>query len=331
MLYTDRILVATDFSASAERARRQAEHLAVVHDAALHVLHVTGDPALADLFDALPTDKATPRRVQAYLAEWLGRPIEPPSSDRTGDGKAPRETWTVRRGQSPPETILDHAEKMNADVLVMGIGGQTAPVVRRAHCPVITVPSKREEANQPRVPRRLPQRTLQRILVPVDFSVVTEPLVRHAHALAAQSDATVELVHVLDSSASLALSWRRRDDVPDTAEQVHRALARLADRDRASSIPVQCHVLDGSPASTITNYAEERQTDLILMGTHGRTGLKRVVLGSVAEAVMQSAPCPVGTLKSDGRSLLREEARPAIRDDRARSKRQAPRFVQGLS
>jgi nucleotide-binding universal stress UspA family protein len=330
MLHPDCILVATDFSASAEQARRQAEHLAAVHDAALHVLHVTEDPALAELFDALPTEKATPRRMQAYLSEWLGHPIEPPSADRHEETQVREETWTVRRGSSPTEEILDFAEAIGADVLVMGTGRRTAPVVRRARWPVITVPTEREAEDAPRVPRRLPQRTLQRLLVPVDFSAVTEPLVRHAWALAAQSNASVDLVHVL-ASAGFPSSWRRRDGAPETAEQAHRALATLADRDEASSITVRCRVMNGAPASVITQYAERQQADLILMGTHGRTGLKRMVLGSVAEEVIQTAPCPVGTLKSDGYSLVPEDVRPAARTDRARSRRQTRRFAGGLS
>jgi nucleotide-binding universal stress UspA family protein len=330
MLQTERILVATDFSASAERARRQAEHLAAVHNAALNVLHVTGDPALAELVEALPEEKATPRRLQAYLAEWLGRPIEPPSADSTGGTQVRDETWTVRRGQALVKGIIKYADEIDADLLLMGTGRRTASLVRRSRRPVITVPRTEEADGAPRVPRRLPKRTLQRILVPVDFSVVTDPLVRHAWALATRSGASVDLVHVL-ASASLTRSWRRRDQAPHTAERAHRALTILADQDQALSVPVRSRVLSGNPATAITEYAEEQQADLILMGTHGRTGLKRVVLGSVAEEVIQSAPCPVGTLKNDGHSLVRQDIRPASRDDPVRSERQTRHFVGGLS
>jgi nucleotide-binding universal stress UspA family protein len=336
MLHTERILVATDFSGPAERARRQAEYLAATHDAALHVLHVTRDAELAELFEALPADKMSPRRAQVYLAEWLGHPIEPPSAFRSADRRRPsEETWTVRHETSLVEGILDYARAIDADLLIVGAGrpsgrsdGVATTVVRRAQSPVITVPPSDRGDDAPRIPRPLPRRTIRRLLVPVDFSSPTDSLVQHACALAAQSNASIDLVHVLESSS--LFQWSARDGAPQTAAQAHRTLATLAQRDAAPAVTARCRVLNGAPAPAIVQYADEQRVDLILMGTHGRTGWRRMMLGSVAETVIQTASCPVATIKAEGRSLLRETDRAAVgREEYGHARRKSPQFSEG--
>jgi nucleotide-binding universal stress UspA family protein len=326
MLNVNRLLVATDFSSSAERARRQAEHLAALHDAALHVLHVTDDAELAELFDALPPDKATPRRAQVYLAEWLGRPIAPPQTRAAGTpprAVPPDETWTVRWGRAPAERILDVAEEVEADGLLLGAGQRrelfgsvTDRVIRRATRPVITVPAAPDDDGSGRVPDVPPRETLRRILVPVDFSGLTEPLVEHARALAGDTEARIDLVHVVSDASPAWAPWGTGSN--GTGGQIHRRLEEIAEATLPAGLPVRCRVLDGArPAPTLVRYAEEQATDLILMGTHGRTGLRRMMRGSVTEAVIRRTPCPVGTLRGDTR-LLRpdpgDEAGPAVED-----------------
>jgi nucleotide-binding universal stress UspA family protein len=336
MLHTDRILVATDFSDTAERARRQAEHLAVVHDAALHVLHVTADRELVELFENLPEDEGTPRRAQAYLAEWLGQPIEPPSAARsapvrTGEDPeqgVPDETWTVRYGTAPAEVILDSADEIEADLLVLGaetqarlLGGVTDTVVGRARRPVITVPGPQDKpSEQPRVPRDLPRHTLRRLLVAVDGPEPPELLLGHARVLAAQSGASVDLVRARRPSfaRTLAMGWSRAGRTSGDAAQAEREVNDLAERLRGVGIPTRSRTLRGDPASAITKYADERRMDLILLEARVRTGVSRMVLGNVAEGVIRTAPCPVATFKRDGHSLLSGEGPHALNWHRRR-------------
>jgi nucleotide-binding universal stress UspA family protein len=315
MLDVDCLLVATDFSRSAERARRQAEHLAALHDAALHVVHVTDDPELAELFEGLPPERATPRRTQVYLAEWLGRPIAPPRGARaTAPPRAvpPAETWTVRYDPAPADGILESAEDVGADVLLVGagtrgglFGGVADRVLRGASVPVIAVPAGPDDARKgPRIPDIPPREALDRILVPVEFSPLTGPLVEHARVLAEGSRATIDLVHVQSDAPSVWGDWRPNGRRGSKSGWVHRRLKAVADRESPPDRPVRSRVLHGdAPAPVLVRYAEENDTDLILMGTHARTGLRRMVQGNVAERVIREAPCPVGVLKGETRLL----------------------------
>jgi universal stress protein A len=140
-----------------------------------------------------------------------------------------------------------------------------------------------------------------KILVPVDFSPHADEAVRRAGDLSARYDASVTLVHVYEPIAytlpegyvlvtpnQMADLMTRFDDLLASAKGV--ALAAGARR-------VDTETLQGPPASEIVEYASEHGTDLIVMGTHGRTGIRHVVLGSVAERVLRNATCPVLTVK----------------------------------
>lgn len=84
--------------------------------------------------------------------------------------------------------------------------------------------------------------------------------------------------------------------IPEPAtEDLHRMLERVVPTD--PNVPYEHRLLTGEPASAIVELAEQEQADLIVMGTHGRTGLTRLLMGSVAEAVVRRAPCPVLTFK----------------------------------
>ncbi len=87
---------------------------------------------------------------------------------------------------------------------------------------------------------------------------------------------------------------------PPASPEEHQALReRLQQiKPRTPDIPVEHLLAEGSPATAILQIAQERQCDLIVMGTHGRTGLTRVVMGSVAEQVVRNATCPVLTVKT---------------------------------
>jgi nucleotide-binding universal stress UspA family protein len=121
------------------------------------------------------------------------------------------------------------------------------------------------------------------ILIPTDFSGSAEHAVQHALTLAAREQAQILLLHVLPGMALPGTENKRQA----TAEQWLQDLARHA------SVPVHTLVVWGDPAAEICRVAQERQSDLIAMSTHGRTGWTLDRLGSVAEAVVRRAPCAV--------------------------------------
>ena len=157
---------------------------------------------------------------------------------------------------------------------------------------------------------------VKRILVPVDFSERSDEAVRHARAFADLYDAEVDLLHVIDATFvpdvyGVGLLWY--EAMPEVIERCRAALAETAE-DRLGARAGEILVEVGSPAVTVLAAAERTGTDLIVMATHGRTGLKRLALGSVAERVVQHAARPVLVVKSFGKSLLappEAAARPA--------------------
>jgi nucleotide-binding universal stress UspA family protein len=123
----------------------------------------------------------------------------------------------------------------------------------------------------------------QNILIPTDFSGSAEQAVQHALALAAREQAQILLLHVLPSLGVPGTEDRRQA----TAEQWLQDLARQA------SVSADTLVVWGDPAAEICRVAQERQSDLIAMSTHGRTGRALAFIGSVADAVVRRAPCAV--------------------------------------
>jgi nucleotide-binding universal stress UspA family protein len=144
---------------------------------------------------------------------------------------------------------------------------------------------------------------VSRILVPIDFSTHSEQALVYAGRLAARLGASIQLLHVVDDPF-LAGAWSPEVFVADPSDvlaELRRGaaahLAELAERLSVSGAPVHTAVLTGHPARTIVEYTEREGIDLIVMGTHGRTGLSHALLGSVAERVVRRAPCAVLTLK----------------------------------
>lgn len=139
---------------------------------------------------------------------------------------------------------------------------------------------------------------IKTILVPTDFSDYAEHAYNWALGLAADCKAKVILFHATPTMAHLAfpesvyypdLARMERELIADAEKQV----AQFAAKKGTSSVPVETRVSLGEAVWEICRMAEREHADLIIMGSHGRTGLSHVVLGSVAERVVRHASCPV--------------------------------------
>ena len=138
------------------------------------------------------------------------------------------------------------------------------------------------------------------ILVPIDFSEPAEAALDFAVALAAKLDATVHILNVVDmqgyhfADLGASLTSEMIDKIM-TGNQT--ALDRIANARRGVARIGEVLLRTGDPRDIIDRVATELKVDLIAMGTHGRRGFKRMMLGSVAEAVVRTAPCPVLTVR----------------------------------
>lgn len=134
----------------------------------------------------------------------------------------------------------------------------------------------------------------ERILFPTDFSVASDHCLVQASALAHDAGAWLLILHVREPDLSKpgASASRTIEPSEDDVMAMLRAVVPRMDH-----IPHEHLLAIGSPAEEIVRVAAEQAVDLIIMGTHGRTGARRLLLGSVAESVVRCAPCPVLTLR----------------------------------
>jgi nucleotide-binding universal stress UspA family protein len=135
-----------------------------------------------------------------------------------------------------------------------------------------------------------------KILFPTDFSPASEDALRWATALARDSGATLSIVHVEEPPMAYGGGemYIALDD-EETRGQLRRMLGNVVPLDH--NVRFEHKLLVGDPATAIVDAAAQENADLIVMGTHGRTGLSRLLMGSVAEAVVRRAKCPVLTVK----------------------------------
>ena len=146
------------------------------------------------------------------------------------------------------------------------------------------------------------------IVVATDFGDASNLALEYARVLAARFDAEVRLLHVVETPRPMgteiyvpALTITTEQAITDAQRLMSEALATF------TGAPVVGQVLVGYPAQKIVEYASDHDVDLVVMGTHGRGGLTHLLMGSVAERVVRTAPCPVFTVR-ETTALARAEA-----------------------
>lgn len=138
--------------------------------------------------------------------------------------------------------------------------------------------------------------TIQHILVPTDFSPYADRALEYAIALAQTLQARLMLLHVMHLTpleTGDILASPHGDYVQTLEADAQHQMQAAQTRVHQAGLPCDSAIVEGIPYQTIVDLAGNRGFDLIVMGTHGRTGLLHVLLGSVAERVVQLAPCPV--------------------------------------
>jgi universal stress protein A len=156
--------------------------------------------------------------------------------------------------------------------------------------------------------------TIQKILLPTDFSEPSARAVAYASSLAHSLGASVHLIHVLDEPLMVGVAWPAAHSTELRDERYRDGRARLADIVATLHRPADCvsvEVRTGTATEEIVRAAADYGCDLIVMATHGRSGVKHLLMGSVAEAVIRSAPCPVLVVRESGSARLHVRPRVA--------------------
>jgi nucleotide-binding universal stress UspA family protein len=301
---TERILCAVDLSECSHVALWQALLFAKTLEAKLDVLHAYYVPD--NIRPNLQVWQASDSRAIWQIAEQHAR--------SELDGFLARHGADIRRRvdlhvihKDPTSAILDFAAEHGSTLIVMGTHGRSGPsrwvmgsvaerVVRLAPCAVLTVG---EPAGQTRVVN------LGRILVAVDFSDCSRLALQRAGELASAFAARLYVVHAwhvpvfVSPDAMVGESPRQLQTLARLAEQeAQDNLSSFVDAARKDGIRIDAaRLLQGEPAHAIVLEAEQADYDMIALGTHGRAGVKHLVLGSVAEKVVRRASRPVMTVR----------------------------------
>ncbi|HEY0549131.1 MAG TPA: universal stress protein [Verrucomicrobiae bacterium] len=146
---------------------------------------------------------------------------------------------------------------------------------------------------------------IARILVPIDFSEGSKAAIRYATRLAEQFGASIHLAYVIDSLGDLkdgeVVPWNATTE--DATLVLKRKIAELANEEIEELVPVYPHVVSGQAYEEIVSLARAFFCDLIIISTHGRTGVSRALIGSVAERVVRHAHCPVLVVRTHERDF----------------------------
>lgn len=294
-----RILVATDFSECAAQALNYAAFVAGVCSAPLELLHVVDILQDTDL-DSLEAD-----RYFDYCRKQAEKPLDEMVSFFGETGLMAK--WRLGRG-IPSQQINSVAADSSADLVVLGSYGRTGlahialgstaeRVVRGAPCPVLIV-REVEGAHRPvKDQRSSTTPRISRILTPVDFSTCSLDALDYAVGIAQMFRAAITILYVMEPVFfDLDVAVGRILQEPEKHEQAQSRLAELVDRLAQRGLSIQSAVRGGITADSILACA--LGCDLIVMGTHGRRGHSQLRTGSIAEAVLRRAQCPVLTVKS---------------------------------
>lgn len=211
---------------------------------------------------------------------------------------------------SPAKEILRYADRNDVDLILMATHGRSgisrwvmgSVAYKVLHSSKVPVWLVRAEISEEIVQDKLPTRT---ILVPLDESKLAESVLPHVEALAKQwGDGQIEVVLLRvceppvissDYPPSMPLSWEKHVEM-ETAKCIWVAepyLAKIEKRLKDAGLKVRKEVLTGQPDEKIVDYASRNNFSLIVMATHGRSGISRLAYGSVAEKVMLGTPTPI--------------------------------------
>ncbi|WP_412061951.1 universal stress protein [Rubrivirga sp. IMCC45206] len=271
MMTLHTILLADDGSPIAAAARAHADALAARHGATLHVLRVDLVPPAGDLRQTATSETRSPGVVE-----------------------------TVRYAPSAESAIVDYAAEIGADLVVVGthgrsgwqrwsLGSTAEGVLRRSPCPVLTVGPEAHDRGGP-------------VLAPLAFESSSDVALEAAVAVAQSRGVGVVALHVIEpvvipAPYAVAFDPLTQSEVRDRARE---ALARWVEA-VGDAVPIATEVRGGPAARSIVEAATEHGASVIVQASHGRRGLSRWLLGSVAELVVRQAPCPVLTLRAEAR------------------------------
>jgi nucleotide-binding universal stress UspA family protein len=306
-IFPTKVLVATDGSREAQLATRTAAELAAKTGSELHVVHVFGItpwyPAYpeATAFDGAQLEDPVLEEDLQRITEQRARELLDAEVEKLRSvGGTPAQAHLVEGGV--PQEIVELAEELGAGLIVMGsrghggirralMGSVSDSVVRHAHCPVLVVRDGERERDY------LPGR----ILLAVDGSEEASAAARTAVELADRMDSELHVVYV--GEVRPVYHPERRGYLAryeEIQEEARRLLEEQVDEVKSAGGTVtRAHLRLGHPDEEIVGLSEEIGADLIVTGSRGLGGMRRVLMGSASDSIVRHAHCPVMVVRPE--------------------------------
>jgi len=265
----EKLLLASDGSEFSQGAIREAINLAKTCSSKLYVISVAEVPDIREFADTYPV--AAVDQLETAVRQHLE------SVKEMAEKEGIVCEIILSRGPEPSKYIVDEASKNNVELIIMGrhgrtgitrimMGSVTAKVIGDTPCKVMVVP-------------RFSRISLEKILVPTDGSIFSDLASREAVSIAKRV-----------GSSLIALSVYKKDANFELAEASVGILKELAERE---GVKVEALTLKGEPHEVIVDTVEKKQAGFMVIGSHGRSGLERLLMGSVTERVIGHAGCPI--------------------------------------
>ena len=299
-----RILVPLDTSELAEVALPYAEQMAGrlgSEITLMSVSHSAGEKEQRVFRSYIQeTVAVTKERANRYLEKPTGQDVKVESAILVGN---------------PAEEIVDYAERENIDVIVMATHGRSGigrwalgsvadKVLRATERPVVLIGAKGAR------PDMLEKGVFKRALVPLDGSKESEAVIPYIEELASMLGAEVTLLQVLAIVYHVYISGDASAQVPYTEEEMkplkasaESYLEKVGSGLKGKGVTTKCQVRVGAAGHEIIKLADEIGADIVAMSTHGRSGVGRLVFGSVAEKVVRTGNTPVLLVRTPGASV----------------------------
>lgn len=301
MQSTWKILAAADRSPHATHVIKYAIDIAKRIGAEIDFLYV-------DVLHGEPYDKQVEIHRKRFIEEQLA------ARDATG--------LTVQlvseKDTTPAPAILRYADENECTMIVMGthgrrgvralvLGSVAQEVIRFAPCPVFTVSGRDAE--------QLDIGMIDRILVPIDFSRHAIGALKYARGFSDLIAGSMEIIHIVEDTFHPAFYGPFHHSIYDVNPEIEalsrRNIIRLLERTGGYDARTTIDVFKGHPSRDIATWATDHGSELIVMATHGLTGMQHLFIGSVAERTVQLAPCPVVTIHVD----ILPEVEPELEDE----------------
>jgi len=292
----DVVFCAVDFSETANLAQSHASRLARHHRAELVLAHVV-EPLPVVSFPIL----MVPMDADIELREFASARLEELAETTRQSGLT---VSTCLENGPPGSQLIEMAERANADLVVIGTRGLTGfehlvlgstaeYVVRHCPCPVLTV---HPEDDSPKDPVKL-------VIVPTNLGPGAGDAVAAFTRLFEGADRPRVLLAFADPTPPYLEPFKHETlekwGQPDVRrEDIEKKMAPTVAKFESAGLEVETEILDGGPVQAITELARERDADMILMSTHGRSALANVLVGRTAQRIVQHAPCLVLTVRS---------------------------------